>query len=535
MIYHAKSIGTNNESVEYFKDTKSTSYNVMASDKPNTETLSFPSANAFESLARTNPELFNTKRLKMLQGSKNIVRDFNAYLNFMSMRAAPDWGKIESSNDIYAFNTTLYAALRNKYNEFTLLMDMSPDEAKRVIAEAYIPESLTESGCRKLISIRLDKNKLLIDTLTKMLKSNYTMLGLSSAEAASLIEELNNEETDNKAIGQVKAILKDPKILNKFKLGENNYDFRPIGGAVIFLSSDPSIQLSQHPSKRLMDIFKYDAIVTAHGNHSPMPSIRGKSRRWVIQPVDTLTKSKLTHMDDVLRALKKEGFKNVYIGACNPKDDPIPDDIKRDLNFKVYMGRSSVYLENDITDSNEYKALLEMETELSEIDDIYGYDNMSLQELYNEIDSALNAEVVHEGVMDTLKNLASKAVQFIVSIWKRIVGFFKNIFAKGIEFVRNKFGIKIKSKTKKPVKTSVIEFKGDRVEVKEYTCNTPDDIKNVYKASNNTIIKAIQTYKSKETDHIARLEDYIKSGKVKPDKAQKSTNENTIFSNIAFI
>lgn len=76
MIYHAKSIGINNESVEYFKDTKSASYNVMASDKPNTETLSFPSANAFESLARTNPELFNTKRLKMLQGSKKYCTRF---------------------------------------------------------------------------------------------------------------------------------------------------------------------------------------------------------------------------------------------------------------------------------------------------------------------------------------------------------------------------------------------------------------------------------------------------------------------------
>ena len=525
-----------NERVEYYKDVTSSAYNIAASDKPNTEKFSFPSGNAFESIARTNRELFNTKRLKLIQSSKNIVHDFNAYLSAMTTIGSPKLDDIKTANDIYAFNTTLYSALVNKYNEFTLLMDMSPAEAKRAIAEAYIPESLTESGCKKLISIRLDRNRLLIDTLTKMLKSNYAMLGLSSAEAASLIEELNNEETDNKAIGQVKAILKDPKILNKFKLGNNNYDFRPIGGAVIFLSSDPSIQFSQHPSKRLMDIFKYDAIVTAHGHHSPIPSIRGKSRRWAIQPVDTLTKSKLTHMDDVLRALKKEGFKNVYIGACNPKDDPIPDDIKRDLKFNVHMGRSSVYLENDITDSDEYRSLLEMETELSEIDDIYGYDSMSLQELYNEMDLFINNEVMHEGVVDTLKNIASKAVQFIVSIWKRIVGFFKDIFAKGIDFIRNKFGIKIGSRIKKPIKTSVIEFKGNSAEVKEYNCNTPDDIKNVYKASNNTIIKAIQAFRSKETDHIARLEAYVNSGKVKPDpEKSKPANENTIFSNIQFI
>lgn len=524
---------TISEDVEYFKDIKRHS-KINTQDDASKEGYSpqkaaFPSGNALESLARTNPELFNTKKLRQLKASKNIVETFNKYMTDLYMGHLKEIEQLVKENPtqetIFGLNTTLFGALASDFNE--LEKKIGNEAAKRAVAETFIPESLTESGCWKLIQIRITKNKILVDALTKMLKNNYALLGLSSAEVASLIEDLNNEESNDKGIAQVKAILKNPKILNKFRLGKNNYDFRPIGGAVIFLSEDPSIQFSQHPSKRLMDIFKYDAIVTGHGYHDPDSELKDERYHWKVQPISTLTKSDLDNMNEILDALKKEGFKNIYIGACNPNNDPISDEFKKDPNFKVHMGRSSVYLENDIINSDEYISLMEAENTISKLEAIYGdeYDKMNLQELYNEIDRVQNDTYIHEGIIDKLVNFVKKAVQFIISIWKRIIGFFKNIFAKGIDFIKDKFGGSISSKTKKPVKASTIEFNGDKADVKDYVCNSAEDVQDVYKKSNKSIVQMIKSSSAKETAHIKNIEKHIESGRVKPDNINKNTSK----------
>ena len=49
-------------------------------------TRSYHGGNLFESLASTNPELFNAEKLKQIERSKNIVVDFNNY--FINIMAA---------------------------------------------------------------------------------------------------------------------------------------------------------------------------------------------------------------------------------------------------------------------------------------------------------------------------------------------------------------------------------------------------------------------------------------------------------------
>lgn len=545
------------EEVETFNTTKkissgdSTTDNLGNAMYAGSDKLSFPSGNAFESMARTNPEYFNNAKLKELKASKNLVDDFNQYFKSIIMgdvkKHKDKYGEfyipLGSNDDSSEFNTAIHRVLLTQYN--LLSNFVTQDVAIKCVTEEFIPESLTEDGCRALINIRLQNSKILTDSLTKMLRHNYQALGISSAEARHLLFELTQDSTNSKAMEKIKELLKDPNKLQKFRMGENNYDFRSIGGACIFLSEDPSIQFSQHPSKRLADIFKYDAIVTAHGGYSPIGSggvikrVRdGKSRNWVCQPVSTLHQSNLTSIVDILRALKKEGFKNVYVGACNPGSVQLPNDIIMDKSFKVSMGMHSVYLESELYDDPQYQNLCAIEEQLTSMCMEYGdnYSGYTLNELYTEIDSINNEYVLNEGVVSALIGFAKKAAQIIMEIWKRIVGFFKSIYQKCFGFIREKFGDKSKNKMKKPIEVNTIAMNGDgTASIVKSTATTPDDITNIIQKSNISINNRIQYHSNKETAYIRKLEQLINSGRLKKDKPKNSTNESTIFESAYFI
>lgn len=510
--------------------------------------LAFPSGNAFESMARTNPEYFNNAKLKELQASTNLVHDFNEYFKSIIL------GDIKKFNDKYGefhlpddddageFNTTIHRMIISQYRMLKM-SGVSEDEVVKCITEQYIPESLTEKGCRALINIRINNSRLLTDSLTKMLRHNYQALGISLAEAKHLIFELNQDSINSKAIGKIKEMLKDPNKLKRFKMDEYNYDFRSIGGACIFLSQDPSIQFSQHPSKRLMDIFKYDAIVTAHGSYidnnrsgNIVQKIKdGSSRDWVCQPVSTLKASNLTTIVDILRALKKEGFKNVYVGACNPGSVQLPKDIIMDKSFKVTMGLQSVYLENNLVNDPIYQDICTLEHRLNDMSDEYGgeYSNFSLNELYTEYDNI--ESILNEGVIEAIKQFAKKAVSIIIEIWRHIVAFFKSIYTKISVSIKEKFGNNYNSKTPKPISINVISMVGNGTStIDKYTANTPDDIKNIVQKANMSISNRIKHHSTIETSYIRKLEQLASSGKLIKNSS-KINKESTIFKSIQFI
>lgn len=237
---------------------------------------SLVSGNTFESLARTNPEYFNREKLKVLEYSKNLVDDFN---EFMKAVYGKDIDKLEEfikeiennydNNDIVPkfqarFNTVIHRQLYAAYNE--LRKDMSEDEAYKILMGNYFPEGLTEDGIRKVIKLRLDNNKALSDSLSTMLKQNYALLELSKVEADALIADLGNDSKNADALGRLKKIFQDPKLLEKYESRGTNYDFRPLGGAyVVFSSYGENFKNLDNPGKLLHYIFKYDCIVDCHG------------------------------------------------------------------------------------------------------------------------------------------------------------------------------------------------------------------------------------------------------------------------------
>lgn len=240
------------------------------------ERATLVSGNIFESLARTNPELFNREKLKLIEASKDIVKEFN---EFMAIVFGRDLDRLEAfiksienetnNREIDSkfranFNITLY---RNMYSQYNDLKDkgMKDEEICDILLTSYLPEAKNENQLRNAIKLRLDNNKCLSDSLNTMLKQNYKLLNLTKAEAASLCKELNDDKTNNEGMKKLKEILSDKKLLNKFRSNDLNYDFRSIGGAYVILSSDYDIQ-SENIAGRIMHyIFKYDCIVCSHG------------------------------------------------------------------------------------------------------------------------------------------------------------------------------------------------------------------------------------------------------------------------------
>lgn len=249
---------------------------------------SITSGNAFESLAVSNPELFNTAKLLSLQTSENVVESFNAYLNnaieAASNQAESIMQKARKQAEIDgdgSFFTAPRAIIEAQSELNVLLKSINQDmkdlksvegitdaECNRLISNAYVPGSLTEQGCRKLIDIRIKNNRALTLSLKNMLQLNYSAIGLTEDEAKTLLKDLENNETNAEAIGKLRNILKDPSILKNFRFKDNSYNFTSIGGGYLFLSDDEDVQFADHPSKQLENIFKYDAIVTAHGGYN---------------------------------------------------------------------------------------------------------------------------------------------------------------------------------------------------------------------------------------------------------------------------
>lgn len=577
-----------------------------------------PSGNLFDSIANSDPDMIERYKLKSLLNSKNIVDDFNKYfIDIISNYETKieDWQKSSyiKEEDVYKFNTNLAIVYYTDLYNLTQVLGISEKNAKDLLTQINIPQSLTEEGCRQLIKTRLSRNRLLTDSLIRMIKSNYQTFNLSLKESEQLVKILDNDASNHIGMAKIKQFMQDPSILRKFKKG-NNYDFRSIGGACMFLSMNPSIQISQHPSKRLSLIFKYDAIVVGHGagedvsvnkavdihkdldtsnlskslsnlinhvetnalnvdnvyvmslkiikktidkkntnlnklnkylkfltyssakflktkdvelfndysrdvqtelrkyiNHikakkNPEQSIKdGKSQNWTIEPISTLTKNDLFSITDILRALKKEGFKNVYIGACNSENISIPNDLAKDPDFKVTRGRASVLLEDSFEDSSIEDLLLE----------------------YDILEEYINYELLQEGkITDTLKTIAKRAFEIIKALWKKIIQFFTMIINK-IKTIPSKISGNSKEKLKEPIKTGFIQFNGNNAKYIEFKCDNIEDLKTAVNKANQSINDAIKKYEQQENSAIQKLQNMIDRGEF-----EKKNESCGIFNNI---
>ena len=444
---------------------------------------SYASDNPFESLALTNPELFSEAKLQALEKSQNLVKDFdsffgelldadNARFREFAKGKGKEWTEEELDDYQDKFNVSIHTSMYSDFMGLKQATGLSDGLINRMIFKAYIPDALSEEGCKKLIDIRMKQSQLLIDSLYSMLEMNYIMLSIDAGQARDLEKKLRDPNQSDKAIERIKGLIYDPKTLEKFRMGLSNYDFRPLGGACVFIATGLDLA-SANPVKYIPNLFKYDAIVFGHGEYSknerpytplaiwvrsvkdvlkkihafcdgiiklskenkdiisdslksdiftlrsyidgllskkiydndiiefrkrvesllnklieesaniknneqrrkliryidmidyayqPIISrldiervkMDGKSATWVVQPISTLKHQNLTHIVDIVRALKEEGFKNILINACNPGGVRLPKDIIDDPSITVTMGKYSVLKETSIIFSESF-------------------------------------------------------------------------------------------------------------------------------------------------------------------------------------
>jgi len=607
------------------------------SDDRKVKDMSFSSGNIFDSLGNTNPELFNREKMKsLLEDSTNLVEDFNKYLIWIINSFNDQAKKVidEHDGETRSVNTAVWNVLMEDFDTLQTKYGLSGKEATEAVFGKWIPESLTEEGCRKLLETRMKNNRLLTDALTKMIKTNYQILGISAQSAEALLRDLNDDNDSDGAVNFIKKVMDNPSILKKFKLGTNNYDFRSIGGAVLFLSSDAGIQLSERPSKNLEKIFRYDAIVVAHGGdqgtsyytakdiynakskvdeikkelkdliddmkeklatserwkemldqygaridraktveelddlidkmwtlikydrefdvtkwfthrlsvlkdliksiEDPKQAMMDKdARNWSCQPIDTLTTLGNERMIDVIRALKKEGFKNIFIGACNPGGFQLPRDLTQDKDFKVHYGTASVYAEDSLIVSPEIHPIYETYVELDNLLEGSEYRYMGLENLYKSYEELYCEAVVlkEEGFLDKLKAFAKKVVEIIIAIWKKIIEFIINIFNKIKDTFINKFGKG--KKIKKKVEAEFITLAQDGKASKQKV-NT-DDTEELKKAAinaNSSINAFVKKRSSEEKEWFNRMQQKINTMQQNPKSVN---NESGIFESVEFL
>lgn len=186
----------------------------------------------------------------------------------------------------------------------------------------------------------------------------------------------------------------------------------------------------------------------------------GRSGRWTIQPVNTLTQKNVTHVIDLLRTLKKEGFHNIMIMSCNPGSVKLPSDIHKDGDFNVTMGLHSVLIENFIND---------------------------------------DIGVLNENLVDTLKHGFRNMSESI----KRLMDSCRARFTAIRKDVSMTIDKKFKGKKFKPVKTGMIKIDdGNKTTYIEIKCSNPEQLKKAILDSNDSIMRMIDIISDDERRYI---------------------------------
>ena len=549
---------------------------------------SYASDNPFESLALTNPELFNRAKLQALEDSKNLVRDFDSYFGAIldadnarfrdfSKDKGENWTDKDIDNYQNFFNVSIHSAMYSDFEGLKQTTGLSDNIINRMIYKAYIPDSLTEEGCKKLIDIRLKQSQILVDSLYKMLEMNYIMLSLDAGQATDLSKDLKDPNKSNKAIEEIKAILSSN--MDKFRMGLSNYDFRPLGGACVFIATGLDLA-STNPLKYVANLFKYDAIVFGHGEYSKnerpytplaiwIRSIRdvvkkihaytngilkltkeyeniisdslknevqtlrsysailatkkiddkdiiefrkkiehilnelinestligeaeerrklvryidmidyayqpiiskmdidqarmdGKSATWVVQPISTLKHQNLTHIIDIVRALKEEGFKNILINCCNPGGVKLPKDIINDPSITITMGKYSV--------------------------------------LKEDTDLGLN-----EASSGDIKTIFKKSIAMMKEAISRIVNNCHHMKQKVSKLIKS-----VKNSRLKDIKITYIKMSGTHAKMVEGIWTSSSILEKEINKSNDTIIDLIETRLRDDTKYINELEQIV--------------------------
>lgn len=263
---------------------------------------------------------------------------------------------------------------------------------------------------------------------------------------------------------------------------------------------------------------------------------RGNTK-WTIQPVHTLKAGPFTDVNDLVRQLIKEGFKNINLVSCNPGRHSLAKDIRDTKGVKIHHATTSllaesayyynsgdylvesIFAEVDQNIKDTYKHLLD----ISEESNIPLWDDDYLDECVQYCNSSEYLSSLNEGVLAQawakLKELVKKALSAIVGLFKKLLELVGKIIGKIKDFFKKIFGSdKFEKKLVKPIKTGAIIVENASLQRK--SVSSWEEFQNTIVRSCEKITSKIKETEAKQVRNMQEIERFT-------EQKAKSVNEST--------
>lgn len=250
-----------------------------------------------------------------------------------------------------------------------------------------------------------------------------------------------------------------------------------------------------------------------------------KDNKWTIQPVSTLNGGPYTEVDEVMRQLIREGFKKIYLVACNPGRMELARDIRTKPGITIHHATRSLLAENvtNMTESEfrEFELesyinpietnLSDTETHLMEMCNRFGIrytDNKALDECVTEYlkESSFMNEGVLKNIWISLVKIIKSALGFIVKIFKAIINFVKNVVNAIKDFFKKIFGRHKGTKLSNSVRSSVIMVENASMTITD--SNSLNDIQIAVLNACGKLSNKIKEVEHRQTENMDELRQY---------------------------
>ena len=500
---------------------------------------------------KTRLESYDRQRDIQILQEKNIVEAYNRFINDEFDRTYQLLNALNTEFETYGLTDELAAkatrlVTEENMNRITVLIqnmhrlitkyNLDESTAIKYVKESTFPPLDNPEEIKALLEARLQYDDSMISILKAMLQNSYSILGLSRDEALVFSKKLDSTDEKEKryTIRQIKDII--VKNEDKF-VTKNRIDLRPLGGGVLFVTDEETgLEAFFNLDRLIQKLMEYDCIVLGHGNVNnrvmnaiereltktaysddtvedrelTIEDISRYARKnkdkavWTIQPTRTLTGGPFTDVNELVRQLIKEGFKNIQLNSCNPGHVKLAPDIVKNREVTVTYSENTLLAENVSTPNDPYyeinETIANIEQTLietcSDLDLYYGDDENLCEAAMHLYRTDLNlSEGVGSNIWEGVKKVVKSIIAAIVFIIKKFIELIKSMIRKVKEFfnkLRNKLKEKKSStKTEQKVKIISLQINDNGANMTEKYTDDINDIEKELKKSSEQITKII--------------------------------------------
>lgn len=484
-----------------------------------------PGKDIVDSEMQTRIENFDKEMHKLILESEDVVKEYNKWVDF---RVENIINTVKSGNNS---NRDLNGTIENTICDICISLheecNMSYQDLQKYIKNTYFYQTENPNNIKLLCKLRIKYCEKMISTLSKMIKNNGTALGITKRYVNYYIEDLNsgNSEYIKSTMWEIKRNIINH--IDVFQVDPPNIDLKKIGLGKIFVSDNTKDLVSEYqktlikkmedddtaPNNRfsaidqaLQKATKYDAIILAHGGVQKViekdkdGNKTKEYERWSNQGI-RIDGKYYYNMNDAVKALVDNGYKKILIFSCNPGHFRIPQEIIKGKGIIINYSDNSNFVEGTDYEFND------------EIDTIISESEYYIKELEYMDGCISDIEPLSESFLDKLKEYVSKAVKFIISLFKRLWSYIIRMF----NYVKSLFKGEKGSggKLKEPVSVNFILT--EMATTKKYNINTVDQLETASIHAIQSLQKEIANMQKVQIDATKKLESYTDKLSVSPN------------------